>query len=360
MSSPLPLWLRPVARPLSNLYGWAVARRNARFDRGQREVAKFDHPVISIGNITTGGTGKTPMVAWIARFLMEQRLEPVIAMRGYKAQAGAMSDEEAEYRDLLPNTPVLAQPDRTRALREFLPSHPTVKCVLLDDGFQHRQIHRDLDLVLVDASAATLSEGLLPAGHLREPLVNLARADGVIVTRASIATDSEISDLRSQIERYHGKPPLAVANHRWDGLLQVHNKNVPNSQPIDWLRGKKVLTLLGIGNPAAMIRQLESQGAEIGVNMPCRDHERIDWAKLSAARKMCDGLDAMVVTGKDWVKLREMAAIRDWPVPIVVPQLMIEFVEGEADLRRMIVAAATGAAGVMGGLGGTVRRGDAR
>jgi len=351
MSGLLPVWLRPFAGPLSSVYASVIARRNARFDQGQREIVRLDRPVISVGNITTGGTGKTPMVAWIARMLIEQRLEPVIAMRGYKARPGEMGDEEAEYRDLLPEVPVLANPDRIRTLREFLPKHPDVKCVLLDDGFQHRQLHRDLDLVLIDASADTYSDRLLPLGHLREPLVNLKRAHGVIITRSTAASESQISNLKSQIERHHGKPPLAIAAHRWDGLSLFHGDAQPTSQPIEWLGGKRLLTLLGIGNPEAIIQQVESQGAKVSANVPCRDHERFGSAKLATARGLCDGLDAMLVTRKDWVKLRSMPMVRDWPVPIIVPELSIAFTEGESALQDLILTT----------IGQTpVRRGDAR
>jgi tetraacyldisaccharide 4'-kinase len=350
MSSPLPAWLDPLTRPVSRVYGWAVARRNARFDRSIG-IDRITLPVVSVGNITTGGTGKTPMVAWIARMLIEQRLQPVIAMRGYRAKPGEMSDEQAEYRDLLPEVSVLANPERIKALRDFLPTHPQVNCVLLDDGFQHRQIHRDLDLVLVDASAGTFSERLLPAGHLREPIANLARAHGAIVTRASDATESQISKLKSHIERHHGKLPLAITSHRWNGLSLYQGESQPTSQPLEWLRGRRLLTLLGIGNPAAVVRQLESHGAMVSVSVPCRDHERFGRAKLATARGLCDGLDAMFVTGKDWVKLRSLPMIHDWPVPIVVPRLEIAFIEGEAALRELIMCAA-------GSI--SVRWGDAR
>jgi tetraacyldisaccharide 4'-kinase len=211
--SPLPRALRPVTVPASRIYGMIVAARNRRFDRGQG-VQRIDRPVISIGNLTTGGTGKTPIVTWFAREMLAAGHHPAIAMRGYNARPGQLSDEQAEYGELLPDVPVVANPDRVTALREFLPQHPEVDCVLLDDGFQHRQLHRDLDLVLIDAEAGTLRDELLPAGNLREEVGELRRADGVIVTHAK-EVDAELA---REIERWHGRPPIAWAKHRWKGL----------------------------------------------------------------------------------------------------------------------------------------------
>ncbi|MCI0364431.1 MAG: tetraacyldisaccharide 4'-kinase [Phycisphaerales bacterium] len=334
MTSPLPAFLKPLTVPASWLYGSAIKVRNARFDRGLK-VQSIDRPVISVGNITTGGTGKTPIVAWIARALMEERFEPVIAMRGYGSTPDQISDEHAEYKTMLPDPLIVANPDRATALREFLPSHPEVKCIILDDGFQHRQIKRALDLVLVDATANTFADRLLPAGNLREPLDNLARADAVILTHAANA-DERITSL---VERFHRKPPLAKSRHAWTQLRVHDGPRTWKPQGTDWLRGKRVLTMLGVGKPQSIIDQLSDLGANVAVNIPCDDHERYTRAKLAVARGLCQGCQAMVVTEKDWVKLRNLLDLgaSKWPVPIVVPQLAIEFLEGENLLRQRIL-----------------------
>ena len=166
----------PITVPASWIYAAVVGIRNRGFDRG-RNVWKADLPVISVGNLTLGGVGKSPMVAWIADLLIRQGHAPVIAMRGYMARPGEMADEHAEYLDRLEEIKVVASPDRTGALKSFLSDNTQIDCILLDDGFQHRYIHRDLDLVLIDATRNTLRDRLLPQGRLREPLVNLQRAD---------------------------------------------------------------------------------------------------------------------------------------------------------------------------------------
>ncbi len=336
MSGPLPDFLLPITAPASRLYGLAVARRNARFDQGIG-VQSIDRPVVSVGNITTGGTGKTPMVAWIAEQLLAAGHHPAIAMRGYKSKPGQTSDEQAEYTQRLPNVPVIANPDRTTALQAFLPSHPEIDCILLDDGFQHRQLKRDLDLVLIDATANTFMDRLLPAGNLREPLKSLRRADAVIVTHADPDDSSQISNLKSQIEAHHGSPPLAFSQHTWTHLEILATANNPQRHELNWLRGKHTLTMLGVGNPQSIITQLENADANVAVNIPCADHELFDRAKVAVARGLCTGCDAMVVTAKDWVKLRDLIDWSVWPVPIVVPQLAIDVFEGASALRNLLL-----------------------
>ncbi|MHC4129055.1 MAG: tetraacyldisaccharide 4'-kinase, partial [Planctomycetota bacterium] len=182
MSGPLPGYLGALAVPASWLYGLAVAVRNRRFAHGDR-VTAVGVPVVSVGNITAGGAGKTPTVTWMAAWLRAAGHNPAIAMRGYMARPDEPGDEQQEHVARLPDIHVVADPDRVGALRAFLPAHPDVDCVLLDDGFQHRHLHRDLDLVLIDATRDTMTDRLLPRGYLREPLSNLRRADAVVVTR---------------------------------------------------------------------------------------------------------------------------------------------------------------------------------
>jgi tetraacyldisaccharide 4'-kinase len=314
------------------LYGGAIARRNRRFDRGIG-VERVDRPVISIGNVTVGGVGKSPMVAWVVDRLLEQSRRPVIAMRGYGAVGGEPSDEQAEYAMRCPGVDVVADPDRVAALGAYLPEHDDVDCVVLDDGFQHRRLHRDLDLVLIDASRRTLGDRLLPAGSLREPLACLGRCDAVVVTRAE-AFDSALQD---KIERWHGRPPVAWSRHAWTGL-HVHQGDSPSRQePVAWLKGRRVLTLLGVGHPRAIERQLESHGATIAASVPAADHERYDHQKVRVVRGLCGGVDGVVVTGKDWVKLRHLIESHNWPIPFVVPELRIDVFRGHDALLELIL-----------------------
>ena len=338
MSGPLPGLLLPLTAPASWLYGLAVLARNARFDSGLG-VARVSVPVISVGNLTVGGTGKTPMVWWVSRRLLAAGLRPVIAMRGYGAASGEEPDEVLEHRLQLPDVPVVADPDRVASLRSFLPTHGGIDCVVLDDGFQHRRLGRELDLVLIDAARDTMRDHMLPRGWLREPLGSLERADAVIVTRARGIDER----LASAIEHRHGRPPLAWSRHAWTGLDLFDPRREPGTVPVDWLAGKRVITLLGVGNRPPVRDQIEATGAIVAADVPARDHERYDLAKMTLLRSLCDGVDAVVMTGKDWVKARGLIDLETWPVPIVVPRLEIDVFEGALALETMIVNAATAA-----------------
>ncbi len=336
MSGPLPGVLAPLTVPASWLYGLVVDARNARFARGNN-VADVEVPVISVGNITVGGVGKTPMVALIAGWLRARGRVPAIAMRGYHASPGEPGDEQLEHRLRLPGVHVVADPDRVAALRSFLPTHPEVDCVILDDGFQHRRLQRDLDLVLIDATRDTLNDRLLPRGFLREPLAGLRRADAVVVTRAAEVD----TDLAVRIARLHGRPPVAWCRHAWNGFDRQRPGGPPETLGRDGLRGKRVVTLLGVGNPDSVIDQLRRAGAVIAADIPARDHERYEGPKLTLARGLCDGADALVMTLKDWVKVRPLVDLSSWPVPIVVPRLEIDVFEGADALEQMVVEAVT-------------------
>jgi tetraacyldisaccharide 4'-kinase len=341
VSGPPRSWLAPLLSPAAWAYGRVVAARNARFDAG-RGVERLPRPVISIGNITAGGTGKTPMTIWVAGRLGAAGVRPAIALRGYGANVrdGDVSDEQAEYAEALLGAAVLADPDRAAAVRRFLESGGPADVILLDDGFQHRRVHRDLDLVLVDATAGTMDDRLLPAGRLREPLDNLRRAGAVIVTRAE-GVDPRLA---GRIERHHGRPPLAWSRHGWTGLRRVRpgpaRAGEPEVLPVAWLQGRRIVTMLGVGHPRAILAQLEAAGARVAANVPAADHERYGPAKVAVARGLCDGAEALVVTRKDWVKLRDLIEPAAWPAPIIVPQLEIEVFHGAAELEHLLVHAA--------------------
>lgn len=330
-ASPLPPFLSPVTIPASWLYRSVIELRNRHFNRKPGERVRV--PVISIGNITTGGVGKTPMVMWVARVMREAGYRPAICMRGYGATRTQLSDEQMEYTERISDVPVVADADRVTASRQFLADHPDTDVLLVDDGFQHRRLHRDLDLVLIDATQRTFTDRLLPAGHLREPLHGLRRADAVIITRAP----SINHQLSRFVETFHGRQPLAWTQHIWEELRLV-SANATTEVPVAWLAGKNVTTMFGIGNPEAMNSQLIAAGATVSASIPARDHEQFTPAKLANACDVASGSDALVVTSKDWVKLRDLLNLQDWPVPIIVPQLTIDVYEGRETLESLVLS----------------------
>lgn len=333
MSGPLPDWLRPVTIPASWGFRAAVRARNRHYDQPDA-VRHLDIPVISVGNLSTGGAGKTPTVMWIVEQLRAHERMPVIALRGYGAGPGELSDEETEYMQRLPDTDIVVDPKRYEKLNGYLAKRPEIDCAVLDDGFQHRQLHRDLDLVLVDSTQPTFHDRLLPAGHLREPLRNLSRADAVIVTRCD-APDDELAAL---IETYHGALPLAWCRHRWTHLDR-YDVDGAHTRPVEDLRTMRLAVMAGIGNPAAFRRQLEQHGATIAVERGVRDHFRYTSRALAEVHEIARKCDALVVTGKDWVKIEPLVDWSTWTVPIVLPRVAVDVHHGEAALRQRLLEA---------------------
>ncbi len=338
ISGPLPNWLSPVSWLASRAYGVGVERRNRDFDAGVG-VERLPLPVISVGNLTAGGTGKTPLVMHLVKLLQQHGHTPLVAMRGYAAKGHGESDEEAEYHRRLPNTTVLANPKRFRAISEFLEGGGEATCVVLDDGFQHRRLGRQLDLVLVDATRPFTRDRLLPLGYLREPAESLGRADGVIITRAAGLSEAERTTLAAAVAQAHGRSPIAWTTPRWVGLDST--KATPAS--VEDLRGLPVLSVCALGNPAAFNDQLRRAGAEIVRQVALRDHHpysaKLTEKLLRAAAEA--GAEALVTTAKDWVKIERHAPALGWPLPVLRPILEVEILSGASTLERLVLDAVT-------------------
>lgn len=346
---PLPLALRPLGA-LEPVYRWAVARRNRAFDRGER-VWRAPYPVISVGNISVGGTGKTPVVMRFARELLERHLRPVIAMRGYAKRDAELSDEEAEYLDALDGVRVLAHPDRAGSIAAFAASGQRADCVILDDGFQHRFVARDLDVVLVDATRSPFDDRLIPAGWLREPVESLRRADAVLVTRADRVGRASLDAIQERIAA-HARPGSIVATcaHRWDRLDRFSSRGeLVGREPTGWLARRRAFVLSGIGNPGAFRGQVEREGGgRIVGERTLGDHARYTASLVAGVVRDAQqrGAEAIVTTAKDWVKVRRFApsladTVPDW----VVPRVDIELLEGADALVGAVVRAASGGRG---------------
>ena len=315
------------------VYGAAIARRNRGFDAG-RGVVTLDRPVISVGNLSTGGTGKSPMVAWIVRTLREAGRDPCIAMRGYRSRDG-VSDEAEEYRAAFDDLPVVARPDRLQGLIELFASErgARVDRVVLDDGFQHRRIARALDLVLIDATRDPFADALIPAGRLREPVGSLRRATHVVVTHAERVDAGALARLAERISHAHGRPPIATTEHAWSEL-RITDTGGDRVEPVSWLRGRRVLALCAIGNPAQFLAGVEAAGVGLADTVVLRDHDAYAPPTVAriASRIATSSADAVVTTAKDWTKLSRRD-LSSWRVPVVRPALELRFREGESALR---------------------------
>ncbi|MAB71319.1 MAG: tetraacyldisaccharide 4'-kinase [Planctomycetaceae bacterium] len=331
-----PRWAATLLAPATLVYATVVDWRRRRFDAGAG-VVRLDPPVISVGNLVAGGTGKSPVCRTIARHLLETGRRPAIAMRGYRADATGMSDEAAEYASRIPEVPLAVGADRIAAIAALKDPPGSI---VLDDGFQHRRVHRDLDIVLVDAVHSGLDRGMLPSGPRREPRSALRRADAVVVTRAS-----EVDPvLAAEIERHHGRPPLAWTRHAWTGLTS-HHRGVESTRPVSDLDGRRVATVFGVGNPASIRRSIEAVGGIVVHDVAVRDHAAYDATRVSAIVEAAGaaGAEAIVTTLKDWVKIGRHAD-RLGDLPMLVPTLEIEFLAGKAAFFEAVDSTVAGAA----------------
>lgn len=329
----------PILRACSALYVRVLARKNRAFDAGRR-VVTLDRPVISVGNLSVGGTGKTPMVRWVCTTLIDAGHRPCIAMRGYGTRSAGASDEQAEHRARLPDVPIVAQPDRTSGLfKLFATSAEPIDCVVLDDGFQHRQLARQLDLVLIDASRDPFADAPLPAGWLREPTANLARADAVVVTHAELIDPASLDALCQRVRAQTGSMPIAITRHAWD-QLRVCESAGERTEPTAWLAGRRVVAACAIGNPAGFLHQVHQHAQCVG-RLVLGDHDPFAPRRIAQLIDLARGsrAEAIVVTEKDWSKLRRVRPSA-WPCPVVRAELALRFDQGEGELGELVVASA--------------------
>ncbi|MBX3357715.1 MAG: tetraacyldisaccharide 4'-kinase [Phycisphaeraceae bacterium] len=343
-SGPVPAWL---GRPLEGVYARAVARRNRKWDDGVG-VTRLPVPVVSVGNLSVGGTGKTPMVVHVTRTLLAAGRRPCVAMRGYMRSfrlSGAApgetvrSDEARMYAELLPGVPVVAQPDRIAGVRGLLERGVMVDCVVLDDGFQHRRLARDLDIVLIDASRSPFEDRLLPAGWLREPAGSLRRAGAVVITHAEMVGEDRLRAIEMSVRETNPGAMVATARHEWTGLLVARpGAGADVTEPVEWLAGQRAVGVCAIGNPAGFLRGVVETGTELVGEVVLPDHDPYRaWTVnriMETVRLRRAGV--IVTTEKDWAKLREVPM---WPCPVARAQLEMAFVEGEGALDALVVGA---------------------
>lgn len=292
--------------------------RNRLYDHGWLPSHRLSMPIVSVGNLSVGGTGKTPMVEFLAKALDRRGLQPGILSRGYRAEeqnpeGDGLNDEGKWFAERLPGVPQVQQPDRVQGALEL--EKLGVDVVILDDGFQHRRLSRDLDLVLIDATrpwGLPPEEGsdepvcdVLPRGLLRESLRSLARASAIVITRSDALTPGGLASLE---ERLQWEVPGVVR------LLAEHRptcfRDGGERRELSELHDRPVHLVSGIGNPQAFEQTARSLGAEIREVHAFADHHPFEREELEPLLNEAE----LLVTAKDSVKLRELG----------VPHLVLE------------------------------------
>lgn len=311
-------------------YGWAVAWRNRSFDRGTREIVQIAAPVVSVGNLTVGGTGKTPLVEWLARRFRQAGLRTAILSRGYRASEDGRNDEALELELALPDVPHLQNPSRA-ASASVAVEELASQILVLDDGFQHRQLARDLDIVLLDATAPFGMDRLLPRGMLREPVSGLQRAGVVMLSRADMLNAAGREAVRRRVRELAPEAVWCEAIHRPAALVD----SAGTRSLIGELQGVRVAAFAGIGNPDGFRHTLANLGAKVVGWREFPDHHAYTRQDIEALAAWVGETSAqmLVCTRKDLVKLRA-AAIGGAPLRAV--QIELSFLTGEAEVNHAL------------------------
>ena len=315
----------------SSIFLKAVKLRHAVYRRGWLKTRRLNRPVISVGNLSVGGTGKTPMVILMARTLLAAGHRPCILTRGYRRRGGKgpivldpdaglifdprkVGDEPAVLARALPNVPIIVSGDRFRAGKigeqDF---RATVH--LLDDGFQHLALHRDLDVVLLDVTRSSSDLTVLPAGRLREPFSALQRAHWVILTRAELG---DASELQARVQTVNPLVRIFRSSNKFAGLVEARSLS---AEPLENMLRRKVWAFCGIGNPAAFFADLRIWGFQVAGERVFPDHHvyrRPDLNTILALSRSA-GAEAILTTEKDLMNLPP-----DWNAPLPLFACCIE------------------------------------
>lgn len=324
----------------SKPYGLVMRVRRWGYRRGVLGSHDSPVPVISVGNITAGGTGKTPMVAWIVRHLSESGCKPAIVTRGYRAEKAdpdaAPKSDEAELLAELTGAAVIVEPDRVAGARRAADGGADV--VVLDDGFQHRRLRRQLDIVLIDAVEPLGFGHCLPRGLLREPSAALAEADAIVITHADEVSPERLAELRGRLTALCG-PGVVMAEAAHKPVAAIDQAGL--SHPPTDLAGRKVFAFCGLGSPEHFFASLAGLGADVVGTAELADHAAYcdeDMAGLAEAASRC-GAEIMVTTQKDHVRLEGIArgeGTRIWQLAIEIDvtsgrdELLARITEGAA------------------------------
>jgi len=331
-----------VLPPLSALYGAVTRVRLTLYRRGTFRTTTLDRPVISVGNITTGGTGKTPLVEWVARTLAAEGKKVCILTRGYGrshperhvlvsdgqtvfATASEAGDEAYLLaKNLEGVAAVISDANRAAAGKDAI-KHLNTDCFVLDDGFQHLRLARDLNIVTIDATNPWGGGNLLPYGRLREPRSSLNRADCLVITRADQAEG--IQSLRSELAQLTRGCPQFLSSMRTARIAPLTNP--PKSLELP----QRSAAFCAVGNPQSFFTQLRDEGHELSFTKAFPDHYSYTQKDLdllvNGAKKA--GAEALITTAKDAVKLQSLAIA----MPCYILEISID-VENSEELCKLI------------------------
>jgi len=316
-------------------YSLIVRLRNLLYSKGLLKVYHVNAATICVGNITVGGTGKTPLVVWLCNLIAKQ-YKYAILTRGYKA-ADNRIDEPALLAESCPEANVIVNPDRVAGAAEAIAKH-AADVLIMDDGFQHRRLYRDLDIVTIDATQPFGYDKLLPAGLLREPVSSLQRTGAVVITRCDQVTETLLNELEHTLRA--NNPDIVIAK-------SIHSPTYAKSKDgkeicVEQLKGKKVFAFCGIGNTDAFFNTIKDIGVDLVGSKAYNDHYHYTEACLAEISKQAEelGTDLILTTQKDWTKVvssKKFQILESKTRPsLAYLAIEIKFLSGQDKLTNLI------------------------
>jgi len=349
----MPRLLTLLLLPFAWLYAVGMAVRNWLYDSGWKPATRFATvPVLSVGNLRVGGTGKTPHVAWLVEQLCQQGQQPAILSRGYGRRtrgfrlasttetATTLGDEPLQqFMHFQEQVPVAVCEDRLAGLHELLRQSPAVTIVVLDDAYQHRQVRPDFSVLLTEQQRPFYHDYVLPAGRLRESRAGAARADVVVVTKCSPAlTISEQTAIRQQIWRY-SRPAVPVLFSTYVYGSPVPIVTVNNSA--ETVYSAEIVLLTGIAQPGPLRDYLLKAGYHLVHHAEFADHHRFTVQEIAAVKAHCEPGRRIFTTQKDAARLLDPALHTEIAgLPVFYIPIAVEFLADGADRLRQLLPAA--------------------
>jgi tetraacyldisaccharide 4'-kinase len=303
-------------------YGLAMRARNGMYGAGVFSSKSLGRPTVSVGNITLGGTGKTPVVQWLAGRMAASGQRPAVLLRGYRKTADErISDEEQVLRALPDGVTVEANANRRAAAAKVIGENPSVSLFILDDGMQHRGAGRDFELVLINACRPFGLDRIFPRGFLREPIGGLRRAEAFLITHASEIPEAKVRQIETRI-REQSASPIFRANHSIGELRDAQGQTISTER----FREEPYYAFCGIGSPGSFFSGLDALGGKCAGTKPLSDHHDYDAQDLSILREKAEkaGAKRLITTEKDWVKISRIDSAKLSP-PIWRASLALKF-----------------------------------
>ena len=323
----LPPWMRLLLWPASLLYGEISRFRVWLYEKGFLKQKRLNRPVISVGNLTVGGTGKTPMVIWLAERFLAEGKRVAILTRGYKGSSGTSDEIELMKFRLRERVLFGVGADRYAQGRRLEASG--VDVFLLDDGFQHLQLARDVNILLMDATQSLGRELLLPAGRLREPVSAMQRADLLLITRAETSPTATAAIEQLQKFAVYSASTRLLGFRRLGGGVETVSREAIGEGPF--------YAFCGIGNPRAFFLDLKNWNLPVKQTSEFPDHHRYDardTSELEAAARV-SGAKAFLTTEKD---AQNLAGVRFGELPVFIAVIDLEIPQQDAFLAAIHTA----------------------